>query len=438
MRRRNGVMRRKIVWGTVVLLAITTATCFATGKQEGTQPGARTPAAKGSVTVTVYSFKREWEAGWKKLGQLYMEKNPQIKNIEFELVESAQYWDVMNAKLASNSLPDIVNLTPGIRVRMWAEHLADLTDLPLLAKLDKVMLESFRQNGRILGIPMQWEAHGMVYNMTHLAKVGYKKIPETRKEFIELNEKLKGAGLPMGILGWKDASILRTQNCWIPFRATGNADAHMQDLLAGKVDLVKSKEWNDYFDFLDMLVKYGNQNPASMDSTTERNAIYNEEYAWAGIEGTWLTPAIRKINPSLMQRIAIGPFPVYDDAVKNNIGIIIHGAEIFKAGTSKNPDEAKNFFSWLFGSDEAGKVFLDEIGAPLVRTDVKITNQNIGELGAQAKGYIDQGRYRQMITVYPMAITSDWAALLQKYIAGQISRTDALTKLQALFLGAKL
>ena len=389
----------------------------------------------GDNTIVIFSKKREWEAGWNAMREQYMANNPQIKDIVINLTDASNYYDLLKGYLASNDLPDIIQTVPGSTIDLWAEHLVDLNGIPAMDKMQKDIVDEYLVDGKYLGIPLFMELHGVIYNMKYLNQVGYEKAPETLDEFIDLNQKLQTANLPTGISPWKGAGSIVGHMTAPIFGAHEDSVAYMNDIIAGKVDLTQDAEWNALFDYLQATMEYGNKDALNTDNTTERNALYAEQFAWYAHDGSWLTPAIKSTNPDLENRIQLGVYPFTNDASKNKIGRSTQSLSVMQTG--RNEEEVKKFIDWMLGSDEGCKILVEQCNTVILRTDYEMSPDYIGVLSVQGREYVNNGRSYGNFRHIPDSITKSLESPLQKFIGGAATKEDALKELQSLFESCK-
>ena len=68
---------------------------------------------QGMVTLQVCIAESQWDQSIDGLTKLYLKEHPEIKDIEWILVRQNSYWDLMDMKLATGTLPDIMEVGAG-------------------------------------------------------------------------------------------------------------------------------------------------------------------------------------------------------------------------------------------------------------------------------------------------------------------------------------
>lgn len=380
--------------------------------------------------VVVFSKKREWEKGWNALAEAYMEEHPDVE-VVINLTDASTYYDELKAYLASGDLPDIIQTVPGTTLSLWQDNLVPLNDLEVLDKMDQDIVNEYLVDGNYYGVPLFMELHGVIYNMDYLNQVGYDQAPETLDEFIDLNKKLQEADLPTGISPWKGGGSIVGHMTAPVFSSHEDSLAYLQQIQNGETDLKEDEGWNSLFDYLDATMEYGNKDALSTDTTTERNALYAEQYAWYAHDGSWLTPAIKETNPALEDHIQLGVYPFTNDADKNKIGRSTQSLSVMK--TSRNAEDAKDFLDWMLGSDEACEILVKQCNVVLLRNDYEMNAEDIGTLSKQGLDYVNEGRSYANFRNIPDEAATEIAAAFEKYLGGVEDRNAALDEIQQIF-----
>lgn len=385
----------------------------------------------GNKTVTVFTKKREWD--WDAIEKAYENSHPDVDLI-VDITDASTYYDILKGYLSSGDLPDVIQTVPGPTLDLWMEHLVPLNDLSVLDSMQQDVLNEYLINGDYYGVPIFMELHGVVYNMNYLEQVGYISAPETLDEFIDLNQKLIAAGLPTGICPWSSGGSILGHMTASVFSIHDDPIAYMKAIQNGEVDLIEDPDWNALYDYLDATLEYGNEDALVTDSTTERNALYAEQYAWYAHDGSWLTPQIKSTNPDLEDHIQLGVYPFTNDASKNKIGRSTQSVSVMN---TEHAEEAKGFVDWLLGSDEGCDVLAKVCNVVLLRSDYEMSEEDIGALGKQGVDYVELGRSYGNFRNFPESIQADLMTAIEKYLGNVVDREESLSEIQALFESSK-
>ena len=155
--------------------------------------------AQANVTLTYIASQ-----GWifdaeQTLGQQFEAKTG--IHIDYQIIPSDQYFNVLTTKLNSGEGPDIFGGQSGVtdlQVQYDVEKNAvDLTDQPWAKQEDPLVLGQSTINGKVYGLTL-WDIYGTTwvvnYNKTIFAKYGL-SVPTTYADFKALSQKLLAAGI---------------------------------------------------------------------------------------------------------------------------------------------------------------------------------------------------------------------------------------------------
>lgn len=384
--------------------------------------------------VVIFSKKREWEEGWNQLRDRYMELHPDTE-IVVNLTDASTYYDVLKGYQAAGDLPDIIQTVPGTTLSLWQEHLVPLNDLEVLDQMQQDIVDEYLVDGNYLGVPLFMELHGVVYNMDYLNQIGMDTTPTTLDEFIEMNEKLIEAGLPTGISPWKSGGSIVGHMTAPIFSSHDDPVGYMNEIIDGTVSIADDEQWNGLVDYLEATLKYGNADAINTDSTTERNALYAEEYAWYAHDGSWLTPAIKSTNPDLEDHIQLGVYPFTNDASKNKIGRSTQSLSVMS--TNNDPEDAKAFLDWMLGSDEGCEILVGTCNAVILRSDYEMDAEDIGTLSVQGTEYVNNGQSYGNFRNLPDEVSTGMSSAFEKFLGGVSDRASLFEEIQSLFEASK-
>ena len=131
------------------------------------------------ITLTICIAESQWDQTIDGLTELYLKEHPEIADIEWTLVRKSVYWDLMNMKLATGTLPDIMEVGVGEELTQWNSHLIPLDDLPVLDQIFQDVLETGKINQHCYSVPQSIYGVGILYNMELLRRAGWERVPRT-------------------------------------------------------------------------------------------------------------------------------------------------------------------------------------------------------------------------------------------------------------------
>lgn len=426
------------VFGCAAPEAAGTETAAPAESEQTSQPAeaAETEAPAGDIVLRVSLMKTQWVDAMEEVKAMYLAENPQIKDIEFEIIHSGNYWDNLKGKLASENLPDIMQMNLGGILQDWSPYLMPLNGLEVLSQFDDTAIEAGTIDGNEYLVPMGAEGFGIVYNMRLLEQVGVTEIPNTFSELVSLCEKLDAAGIQPFVNHYKEANLTFVSHFGaIALVAKDDGMAFMNQLKSAEgVDLSNDAEYHDYLDFLDLTMKYGNQDAVNVDSNTAQNIFMTEGAAMITDEGSWMTPSIAATNPDLLNYVTQGAIPLTDDPSDTKLCTFTTDLCINK--DTKYPEEAKKFVSWFVSDPDVLDYMANTVANMSANKNATVDPEVLGHLARDVKAYMDSGMSLIHYGYYiPDEIKTDLGALGQKYISGVITQDEFLKTYADLFRG---
>lgn len=404
----------------------------------GSEEASSEASGEGSIVLHIASQKVEWGDAWDQLKEAYMASHPEIADIEYTLVSGNDLYTQLQAMLQTGSFPDVTQIQDGYRLLSWKEHLLPLNDYTELFSTmpSDTVMAGFTDpaDGTIYGVPTHTEAWGVLYNMQILEQAGVTEVPQTKSEFIDMCEKLQAADLPMGVNYYKESYVWTVHAP--SMMGAGQTGAGYTDYFYNLIqntdlDLANDEGVNNYIDFLDLSLKYGNADSLTMDRSTAQGSFYNGDYAFITIGGTWNNSQILEANPDILEHIQLGPNPLTEDAAANDIVGITQGMCVYK--DSPNRDAAIEWLTWLVTSEEAAEILVNTSSVSVCRNDIELTAEKVGVLPAQADTYVKEGRMNTLFTFFDDDCANDVLIASQKYIGGASDRATFIADLETAY-----
>lgn len=378
----------------------------------------------------------QWTDNFDDLIEAYMAKHPEIESIDATFPSSDVYRDLLKADLASGDLPDIISAAYGLINEEWFPYCADLsTDFPAYEHLTEAQIASgtYEGHGFIIA-PIYVEGTGLLCNMRLLEKAGWTDVPKTRDELAKLCEDLVAAGITPFMHQWGE-TYLNLFN-WVGTTWLGNKDdqiGFLNDMLAGKdMNLAEDKEWNDFLDTYEILMKYAQEGAIATNKWTCRNAFFLEECAMLVGEGSWETPNIANTNAELLPYARQHSLPVSNDG-PNKMQI-----QTITICVTKNEDEAqlkaaKDFASFIIDSEEAAEWHQVLMGSPTSVTTLPVSD-DLPLLGKDVIQYMkDDKAAESMYTFMPVVIQSDLEEAWARYVGQNLTREQFTERYEQIF-----
>ena len=403
------------------VMAFSLAACGSSSSSEDST-GA---ASGGDVSITIFNSKSEIQSQFEEMAQEYSAE----KGVNVEVYYSNDTVAAhMATKYAANDPYTLALVDAKDVYSLGAEHAVDLSDQDWVANTDCAI----SVDDKVMGFPFCVEARGLMYNATAIEAITGKEFkPEeyaTLDAFKGLLDELKAGGMeaPVGIMkeDWSLAGHFLSQ----VYEEQDDVNAFVDDLYAGKVDLMSNEKFNSLMDYFDVMKEYNYAKDAAISAEREvsEQKLAEGEIAFM-FGGNWDWSMIKEYSYS--EKMGMMPVPQNMDDGTNQ-KLVGGGSKYFFIDSSEyTTDEqrqaAKDFLNWLV-FDEKGNAFLTETCA-LVPAYSNIDAANLDPLGASVKAYADQKALIDGYNYLPDDHYSIIGAEMQKYLAGQADRA-ALAK----------
>lgn len=374
------------------------------------------PAA--AEEIYMFISQPEYADAISELIDAYAEVAPDV-TINYETTQN-DYPTLLKAKLNSGEVPDIFSSTSGKEIDVYREYSYDLTGQPL----EETMLPSVasamastEEGGGLYGIAIKGNYFGLVYNKGIFDELGL-TVPETVDELTAACEAISEAGYKPFTTGYAEWWVFKHIFQHYLAAAADGAGTTVADLVGqfekGEVKIADLPEiYNNFFDMIDLGVKYGDDKPLETDLSGELAAYGGGTAAMVLGQGAWIEADALAIDPDL--QVGFSGYPVTNDPAQCRI---ISGSDqaLHVAADSAVLDATLDFVNWWYTSDYGIAWFTDVAGVvPPVATDAESNFEVIRQGSAleEEKGSAPLG------VCYS---TDSWwqkfGELMQDYIAG--------------------
>ena len=114
------------------------------------------------VTLRWLQNQVEYTDQVKNMAKAYEEEHPNV-SIEVEVIGD-DYYDILKTKASSGDMPDVFMTAGYNEIETYKEYIADLSDQPFVDNIVDAAKECASLDGKIVGLPVQMSANGIVYN----------------------------------------------------------------------------------------------------------------------------------------------------------------------------------------------------------------------------------------------------------------------------------
>jgi raffinose/stachyose/melibiose transport system substrate-binding protein len=409
-----------------VAMAMAFTACGGSSDSEGSGEGEE--AAASGDGITIFNSKNEIQDEFEKLAAAYTEET----GVPVEVYYSNDTVSAhLATKYASND-PYTINMVDAKDVySLGKEYGADMAGNEWVEDTDYAITV----DDKVLGFPVCIECRGILYNADAIKEALGKDFDpasiETLDDFKAFCDDLVKGGMesPTAILkpDWSLAAHYLQQ----VYEEREDPEAFVQDLYAGKVDLMKDEKFNALMDTFDVLKEYNmfKANPTTVEDEQVHQALSEGMDAFQ-FGGCWEWNDINDYEYT--GNIGIMPVPqnLKDDYTGKLVGggskyFYIDGSEYTSA---EKQQQAQEFLNWLAESD-AGKTFVSDtcgMVSPFKSNEVPCSN----DIGAVVKQYVDEGKTVPNYDYDPDDHYSKLGIEMQKYLADQCNREELAKAIQ--------
>ena len=417
----------KMMLALILSLAMVfTMTACGGGSSEESAEGSG--GAGDGTSITLFNSKNEIQEDFEELAKVYEEQT----GVHVEVYYSQ---DTVSAHLATkyaSKAPYTINMVDAKDIySLGKQYGADMSDMDWVKDTDYAI----SVDDKVLGFPTCIECRGILYNSAAIKNaLGEEFDPasiKTLDDFKAMCDKLVAAGmeLPTGILGpdWSLAAHYLQQ----VYEEREDPEAFIQDLYAGKVDLMKDEKFNALMDTFDVLKEYNQFKTQGSNAEDElvHQAMSEGKDAFQ-FGGCWEWNDLLTYDYNGPVGIMPVPQNVQDDYTGKLVG---GGSKYFYVDASEYTSEAdqeagKAFLEWLASSDE-GKTFVSDtcgMVSPFKSNTVPCTN----DIGKVVKEYVDKGLIVPNYDYDPDDHYSKLGIEMKKYLDNACTREELAKAIQ--------
>ncbi|MDQ6422858.1 ABC transporter substrate-binding protein [Paenibacillus sp. LHD-117] len=417
-------MRRRVI--TFILTGLITLSFSACGEDNRPMEESVAKAADETITLEVLNPKVEISIPFEQMVREYEKENPNVHINVLTFGGGANYLGELKARFAANKGPDIFPNGGYEEAAVWKRYLEDLSDQPWVKQVFDEALEPMKMDGKIYGMPINFEGYGLIYNKDLFAKAGIDTPPTTFTGLKEAAEKLHAAGITPFAVGYSDSwfFVLMLN---IAFAQQDDPDAFIQALNDGTQTMHGNKKFEDMIRMLDLTVQYGNKDFLTTDYNSEVELFATGKAAILK-QGNWVQSKIDQITPKM--NIGFLPLSINDDAGNDALPVgVSNNWAVNKQSSPEKKKEAKKFLNWMVSSEQ-GKTFMKE-RFHFISAFRHIETDRSGQLSDDLIRYANEKKTLSWNWFkFPPRAREEFGYLMQAYVGNQISRDQLLQELQ--------
>ncbi len=389
-------------------------------------------ASGDSGEIYMFISSPEYADAINELIEEYAKVAPDV-TINYETTQN-DYPTLLKAKLNSGEVPDIFSSTSGKEIDTYLEYSYDLSGEPLMDTIDpavaSVMSSTANGGTGCYGFAIKGNYFGILYNKDIFEEAGITEFPQTASALADACEKIAAKGYKPFTTGFAEWWVFKHAYQSFVNAAADGAGISPAELVTkfekGEAKVSDYPElYDNFFNFLDLAVKYGDAKPLETDLSSEEAAFANGEAAMTIGQGAWIEADCLAINPDL--KIGFEGYPVTEDAAQCKV---ISGSDqaLHVAKDSANLQTVLNFVNWWYTSDYGKAWFTDVAGVvPPILTDAPSEFEVIKQGSALAA---QKGSGSLSICYSTDAWHQTCGQILQSYIAGTVTKDDACKQIE--------
>lgn len=381
------------------------------------------------IVVDIFQGKVEIADQLKALTDEYTKQNPNVVfNIE-TVGGGADGAAALKAKFASNKAPDIFANDGDQAAQVWKDKFEDLSDQPWISDAFEGTLDGMTIDGKVYGMPLNMEGYGFAYNKELFKKAGITELPKTFSELEEAAKKLQAAGITPFSIGYAEWWVLANHGMNVPFAYQEDVDQFIKGLNEGTTKIDGNEHFDQFFNLLDLTMKYGNKNPLTTDYNTQVTLFATGEAAMTQ-QGNWIQPMLDKISPNM--EVGFIPMPLSDDPTQADKLMIDVPSNwvIYNGAPDADKQAAKDFLNWMVSSEEGKTALVKEFKYIPAFKSIEASPEDIGPLGADLLKYSKEAKaFQWQFMKYPDGAGQEFGASLQAYVGGQKSKEETMKAL---------
>ena len=410
--------------------AATEETTEATTETTTEETAEAEPASDEPAEIYMFIASPEYADAINTLIEEYKTVAPNV-TINYETTQS-DYPTLLKAKINSGETPDIFSSTSGMEIDTYLDYSYDLAGQPITeAMTDAVAatMASTEQGGGVHGLAIKGNWFGILYNKQIFDELGL-AYPTTFADLEAACEKISAAGIKPFTTGMGEWWVWKHIGQHYVSAAAENAGISAGELASkfknGEAHISDYPEmYNDFFNMVDLAVKYGDDKPLESTLSTEEAAFATGEAAIMLGQGAWVEADCLAINPDI--QIGFNGYPVNDNAA---LCKPISGSDqaLRVNKDSANLQAVLDFVNWWYTSDYAETWFNDVAGVVLpIKSDAESQYEVIKQ-GNELANTVGTG---DLTIIHDTdSFHQVFGETMQSYVAGTLTKDEACAEIE--------
>lgn len=421
-------MTRKRMLALPVVLLIAAGFVFASGHQESSTSTAEPSASGKKVELHLFQFKPYLAQQYKDFAQVFEKQYPNVTVTVQTVGGSTQWQTILKSQFAAGQGPDIFPVEGVSEYNLWKEYIADLSGQPWIKNAVSFALKGLNINGKQMGMPVNLEGYGYIYNKDIFKKVGITQLPRTFDQLKADAQKIKADGITPFATGYATWWVLGLHLINVPFAQQPDPQAFIQQLNAGTTTMAQNKLFQDLKNVIDLNVKYGEKDPLTTDHNKQVQLFANDQVAMIQ-QGDWKVLPILKANPKM--NMGLLPIPLNNNPSMDRMPV---GVPFYFVVNKTAPQDvqtaAKEFLDYLVSSPIGQTYITKKFG--FIPAFKNISPEGLSGVGKDILAYASKDKTIPWVFgEFPDGFANQASNNMQAYIAGQQNWATTLGNLDS-------
>lgn len=386
------------------------------------EPAAAPREAELNIMMSFPQYMDQWETYCNQFeAKVLAEQNIKL-TINLEMPSSDQYESVLQARLTGDDAPDLYTVhCNNLKVYNEAGNLADLSDQPFVSKLYENVRDTVTVDGKVLAVPIESMAWGVLYNKTIFSECGL-TAPKTLDDLKNIVTVLESKGYTPFMLAFQEQ--------WVPQLMTALT---LGDKVSGELtdwvdrmyqDAGSYEEVREIFDVIDLIMQHGTDRAMEEGSQAGAADFANGKAAMF-VQGTWAAGTILETNPDFELGVFALPINNNENCTRVNLST---STTLAVHPSSKEMDLALEFANYVLDDNDSSALFQSCTFNPIATCHTYEAASWVSD----ASAYVAAGRAYQDL-VLPSAVTDEQGKLLQEYYVGTVTVDQFIARMDEVF-----
>lgn len=340
----------------------------------------------------------------------------------------------------SGTAPTMAMLDTTDIVALAEEYALDLSDQAWIAECEDSVT---KVNEKVYSFPFCIEGRGIIYNRTAIEEALGREFDADAVNSLEslqaILQELRAAGMENPVVISKEDWYLGAHQLGFIYDTydgtTAGADEIIGKLTDGSQKAIDYDRFNQFMDTMDVLLQYNINGKDPLGALYEQDPIYladGDAAFW--LNGCWAWPNLSDSGADAEDGYGFIPWVLGSDASDfANTGIQAAASKQVmidkKQASPEEQEAAKAFIDWIVNDAEGQRMLVEE--AAVIPACKNNAVEPVDPLGKDIKTKMAEGKTFSSSFIAPGDHWSVMGAEMQKYIAGQQTREDVASALDA-------